>query len=64
MVYGHGRGTRMKDGQAECIETYRSSNLFRRSDGRWRPAFSHLSGVDCLDSQAFAQRYPEAAPAR
>jgi len=64
MVYGHGRGTRMKDGLPECIETYRSSNLFRRSEGRWRPAFSHLSGVECLSPEAFAKRYPGTSPAR
>ena len=57
MVYGHGRATRITDGKPECIETYRSSNLFRRNDGRWRPAFSHLSGVACVSEEEFVKRY-------
>ena len=64
IVYGHGRGTRMINGQPECIETYRSSNLFRRSEGRWRPAFSHLSGAECLSREAFAQRYGDTSQPR
>lgn len=57
MVYGHGRAMRLEDGKPECIETYRSSNLFRRSEGRWRPAFSHLSGVACLSEEEFTKRF-------
>lgn len=62
MVYGHGKATRLQEGKPACLETYRSSNLFRRSEGRWRPGFSHLSGVDCLSADEFEKRYPTIDP--
>jgi ketosteroid isomerase-like protein len=57
MVYGHGRATRREPGKPECVETYRSSNLFRRIEGQWRPGFSHLSGVACLSAEEFDKRF-------
>lgn len=47
IVYGTGHSTRSNDAGEPCAHTYRSSNTFKRVEGRWRPSFSHVSGAKC-----------------
>ena len=59
IVVGHGSSTQEQAGKEPCIDTYRSSNVFRRVEGAWRPALSHISGARCMlrkDYEAFYDR--------
>jgi hypothetical protein len=57
IVVGHGFGTRTGNGTGSCIETYRSSNVFRRVRGTWRPAMSHISGSRCVSRADYEVLY-------
>lgn len=46
LVRGEGRRP-SRSAAGPCTMRYVSSNLFRRADGRWRPALSHISGQRC-----------------
>lgn len=47
IVYGEGTSTRTLDDGEPCHHSYWSSNTLRIEDGRWKPTFSHVSGVKC-----------------
>ena len=57
IVVGHGSGTRTEEGGVSCIETYRSSNVFRKVAGTWRPAMSHMSGSSCISRSEYDVLY-------
>jgi ketosteroid isomerase-like protein len=57
IVVGHGSGTRTGEGDVSCIETYRSSNVFRRIAGTWRPAMSHISSSSCISRAEYDALY-------
>ena len=57
LVVGHGFGTRVDDGKEPCIETYRSSNVFQRIEGTWKPAMSHISGASCVSRADYDALY-------
>ena len=57
LVVGHGFGTRVDDGKEPCIETYRSSNVFQRIEGTWKPAMSHISGARCVSRADYDALY-------
>ncbi len=57
IVVGHGSGTRIGEDSVSCIETYRSSNVFRRIGGVWRPAMSHISGSRCISPAEYKALY-------
>jgi ketosteroid isomerase-like protein len=46
LVIGRGGSDSARDGRP-CRARYRSSNLFRKVEGRWRAALSHISGQAC-----------------
>ena len=46
IVRGEG-GAPRSNAAGPCAMRYVSSNLFRKVDGRWRPALSHISGQRC-----------------
>jgi ketosteroid isomerase-like protein len=62
IVVGHGSGTRTGDDNVSCIETYRSSNVFRRVRGTWRPALSHVSRSRCVSRAFYDALYDPAGP--
>ena len=47
IIYGEGTSTRTSDDGELCHHSYWSSNTLRMEDGRWKPTFSHVSGVKC-----------------
>ncbi len=47
LVIGRGGSDRKGADGKPCRHSYVSSNLFRKLDGRWRPALSHMSGEKC-----------------
>jgi len=47
IIYGEGTSTRTTNDGQPCAHSYWSSNTLRRVEGRWRPTFSHVSGVKC-----------------
>ena len=47
LVIGRGSSDRTGADGKPCRHSYVSSNLFRKLDGRWRPALSHISGERC-----------------
>lgn len=47
IIYGEGTSTRTTEDGAPCQHSYWSSNTLRIEDGRWKPTFSHVSGVKC-----------------
>lgn len=51
IVYGHGDSTRATDDGRPCHHNYWSSNTFIKTDGAWKPVFSHVSGVTCTPIQ-------------
>ena len=57
IVVGHGSGTQAKPGKEPCVDTYRSTNVFSRVDGAWRPALSHISGARCISRQDYDALY-------
>jgi ketosteroid isomerase-like protein len=57
VVIGHGSGTGTGEGNVTCIDTYRSSNVFRKIDGAWRPALSHISGSRCISRADYDALY-------
>lgn len=57
LVVGHGFGTRIAEGKEPCIETYRSSNVFQRIEGTWKPAMSHISGAGCVSRADYDALY-------
>ena len=57
MVVGHGFATGTAEGGVTCIETYRSSNVFRKVAGTWRPAMSHISGSRCVSRAEYDALY-------
>ena len=57
IVVGHGSGTRTEDGSVSCIETYRSSNVFRKVAGTWRPAMAHISSSSCISRADYDALY-------
>jgi ketosteroid isomerase-like protein len=57
IVIGHGSGTGSGEGNVPCIDTYRSSNVFRKIEGVWRPALSHISGARCVSRADYDALY-------
>jgi ketosteroid isomerase-like protein len=57
IVVGHGSGTHIEEGGVSCIETYRSSNVFRKVAGTWRPAMSHISSSSCISRADYDALY-------
>jgi ketosteroid isomerase-like protein len=57
IVVGHGSGTRTREGGVSCIETYRSSNVFRKVAGKWRPVMAHVSGSSCISRSEYDALY-------
>lgn len=47
IIYGKGTSTRQTEDGRPCDHSYWSSNTLRRTGDRWRPSFSHVSGVKC-----------------
>ncbi len=47
IIYGEGTSTRTSDDGKPCRHSYWSSNTLRIEAGRWKPTFSHVSGVKC-----------------
>ena len=47
IIYGEGTSTRTSDDGEPCRHSYWSSNTLRIEGGRWKPTFSHVSGVKC-----------------
>ncbi len=48
IIYGQGTSTRKTEDGQPCAHSYWSSNTLRLEDGRWKPTFSHVSGVKCV----------------
>ncbi|HEU4781410.1 MAG TPA: nuclear transport factor 2 family protein [Steroidobacteraceae bacterium] len=62
IVVGHGSSTRAQEGKEPCIDTYRSSNVFRRVAGAWRPTLSHISGARCISRRDYDALYDRKGP--
>ena len=52
IIYGEGTSTRTTEAGELCRHSYWSSNTLRLEDGRWKPTFSHVSGVKCEPFEA------------
>jgi len=58
IIYGEGVSTRTTEAGEPCRHSYWSSNTLRLEDGRWKPTFSHVSGVACTPLTALDLENP------